>query len=45
MKVLSAILLATGQRLNVTQTEDKLKIELPQRAPDPNVTTIALVTL
>jgi alpha-L-fucosidase len=45
VKVLSARLLATGQNLNVTQTEDKLKIELPQRAPDPNVTTIALVTL
>ncbi len=45
VKVLSARLLATGQRLNVTQTEGKLKIELPQPAPDPNVTTIALVTL
>ena len=45
VKVHSARLLATGQRLHVTQTEDKLKIELPQPAPDPNVTTIALVTL
>jgi alpha-L-fucosidase len=45
VKVLSARLLATGQRLQVTQTEDKLKIELPQPAPDPAVTTIALVTL
>jgi len=45
VKVLSARLLATGQRLNVAQTEDKLKIELPQHAPDPNVTTIGLVTL
>jgi alpha-L-fucosidase len=44
VKVLSARLLATGQRLNVAQTEDKLKIELPQHAPDPNVTTIGLVT-
>jgi alpha-L-fucosidase len=44
-KVLSARLLATRQRLNVTQTEGKLKIELPQPAPDPNVTTIDLVTL
>ena len=45
VKVLSARMLATGQRLNVTQNQDKLKIELPQRAPDPNVTAIALVTL
>ena len=45
VKVLSARLIATGQSLNVTQTENKLKIELPQHAPDPNVTTIGLVTL
>jgi alpha-L-fucosidase len=45
VKVLSARLLATGQRLNVTQTDDKLKIDLPKNAPDPNVSTIALVTL
>ena len=45
VKVLSAMLLATGQRLNVTQTEDKLRIELPEHAPDRNVTTITLVTL
>lgn len=44
-KVLSARLLATGQQLNLTQTAEKLKIELPQHAPDPNVTTIALTTL
>jgi len=44
-KVGSARLLATGQRLNVTQTEDKLKIDLPQHAADPNVTTIALTTV
>jgi alpha-L-fucosidase len=44
-KVLSARLLATGQRLNVTQTEDRLKIGMPQPAPDPNVTTIALAIL
>ena len=45
VKVLSARLLATGQRLNVTQTDDKLKIDLPKNAPDPNVSTIALATL
>ena len=45
VKVLSARLLATGQRLDVTQTDDKLKIDLPKNAPDPNVTTIALLTL
>lgn len=45
VKVLSARLLATGQPLKVSQTEQKLKIELPQDAPDPNVTTIALMTL
>lgn len=45
VKVLSARLLATGQRLNVTQTDDKLKIDLLKNAPDPNVSTIALVTL
>ena len=45
VKVLSARLLTTGQNLKVTQTEDKLKIELPERAPDPNVSTISLVTL
>jgi alpha-L-fucosidase len=45
VKVLSARLIATGQSLNVTQTENKLKIDLPQQAPDPNVTTIGLVTL
>jgi alpha-L-fucosidase len=44
-KVLSARLLANGQPLKVTQSEDKLKIELSQQAPDPNVSTIALTTL
>ena len=44
-KVLSARLLANGQLLKVTQAEDKLRIELPQQAPDPNVSTIALITL
>ena len=45
VKILSARLIATRQSLNVTQTENKLKIDLPQQAPDPNVTTIGLVTL
>jgi alpha-L-fucosidase len=44
-KVISARLLANGQPLKVTQTENKLKIELPPQAPDPNVSTIALTTL
>jgi alpha-L-fucosidase len=45
VKILSARLLANGQHLSVTQSADKLKIDLPPQAPDPNVTTIALVTL
>jgi hypothetical protein len=45
VKVLSARLFTTGQNLKVTQTKDKLKIELPEHAPDPNVSTISLVTL
>ena len=44
-RVLSARLLANGQALKVIQTENKLKVELPQQAPDPNVSTIALATL
>jgi len=43
-KVISARLLATGQSLKFTQTEEKLKLELPSRMPDANVTTIALMT-
>ena len=43
-KVVSARLLATGQSLKFTQTEEKLKLELPSRRPDANVTTIALTT-
>jgi len=43
-KVVSARLLATGQSLKFTQTEEKLKLELPSQMPDPNVTTIALRT-
>jgi len=44
-KVISARLLANGQPLKFSQTEGKLRIELPARAPDPNVSTIALSTL
>jgi alpha-L-fucosidase len=43
-KVISARLLANGQSLKFTQTEEKLKVELPSRMPDTNVTTIALMT-
>ncbi len=43
-KAISARLLATGQSLKFTQTEEKLKLELPSRMPDANVTTIALMT-
>ena len=43
-KVVSARLLSTGQSLKFTQTEEKLKLELPSQMPDPNVTTIALMT-
>ena len=43
-KVIFARLLATGQSLKFTQTEEKLKLELPSRMPDANVTTIALMT-
>jgi alpha-L-fucosidase len=44
-KVISARLLANGQPLKFGQTEGKLRIELPARAPDQNVSTIALNTL
>ena len=43
-KIVSARLLSTGQSLKFTQTEEKLKLELPSQMPDPNVTTIALMT-
>ena len=45
VKVLSARLLATGQPLRISQTENNVKIELPSQAPDRNVSTIALLTL
>jgi alpha-L-fucosidase len=44
-KVIAARWLATGQPLIFRQTEAKLAIELPARAPDPNVSTIAVDTL
>jgi alpha-L-fucosidase len=44
-KVTSARVLATGQSLTFSQTEERLQITLPARAPDPNVSTIALTTL
>jgi len=44
-KVMSARLLATGQPLNFRQSEEKLQIDLPAQAPDPNVSVLALRTL
>jgi alpha-L-fucosidase len=44
-KVMSAHLLAGGQSLKFRQTERRLQIDLPQQAPDPNVTVIAVRTL
>jgi len=41
-KVLSAYLLAGGQPLQFRQSEGKLRIETPSRAPDPNVSVICL---
>ena len=44
-KVISAHVLATGQPLKFRQTEGKLQLDLPPRAPDPNVSVVALNTL
>lgn len=44
-KVISAHLLANGQPLNFRQSEEKLQIDLPAQAPDPNVSVVALKTL
>jgi hypothetical protein len=44
-KVIAAHLLATGQSLTFRQDSGKLQIDVAKRAPDPNVTTIALNTL
>ncbi len=41
-RVLSARLLANGMPLTFRQTEGKLEIEIPQAAPDPDVSVIAL---
>ena len=43
-RILSARLLANGMPLKFRQTEGTLEIELPQQAPDPNVSVIALKT-
>ncbi|WP_263354856.1 alpha-L-fucosidase [Acidicapsa acidisoli] len=43
-RVLSARLLANGMPLTFHQTEGKLIIDLPSKAPDPNVSVIALKT-
>lgn len=41
-RVISARLLATGQALKFTQTQQVLRLDLPPTIRDPNVTTIAL---
>ena len=41
-RVISARLLATGQALKFTQTQQALRLDLPPKIRDPNVTTIAL---
>ena len=43
-KVMSARLLATGKPLSFRQGEGKLHIDIPEQAPDPNVSVIALKT-
>jgi hypothetical protein len=40
--VLSARLLATGMPLKFRQTEQKLEVDIPQSAPDGDVSVIAL---
>jgi len=44
-KVISAHMLANGQPLKFQQAEGKLLIHVPSKAPDPDVTVIALRTL
>jgi hypothetical protein len=41
---MSARLLANGKRLTFRQTEGRMEIDIPQTAPDPNVSVIALKT-
>jgi alpha-L-fucosidase len=43
-RVLSARLLANGKPLTFRQAEGKLQIDIPQQAPDPNASVIALKT-
>jgi alpha-L-fucosidase len=43
-KVMSARLLANGKPLAFHQSEGKLHIDIPEQAPDPNVSVIALKT-
>ena len=43
-KVLSARLLGTGEPVKFRQTEASVQIDLPAKAPDPNVSVIALRT-
>jgi alpha-L-fucosidase len=43
-RVLSVHLLASGQSLKFSQTEDSLTLDLPPQMPDANVTTIVLTT-
>ena len=44
-KVISAHLLATGEALQFRQSEAGLQIDLPARAPDANVSVVALRTV
>jgi hypothetical protein len=41
---MSSRLLANGRPLTYRQTEGKLQIDLPQEAPDANVSVIAVKT-
>ena len=41
-RVLSARLLANGMPLKFRQTEGKLEVEIPPKAPDPDVSVVAL---
>ena len=43
-KVMSARLLANGKPLTFHQSDGKLSIDIPEQAPDPNVSVIALKT-
>jgi alpha-L-fucosidase len=44
-KIITARMLANGEPLKFRQSAEKLEIDLPPKAPDPNVTVIALRTL